>query len=40
MRIRFLTTAHNSLSQQLEIQLTERGHEIRVATAEDIRRRA
>ena len=43
MRIRFLTTAHNSLSQRLEIQLTERGHEIRVrvvATGEDIRRRA
>ena len=30
MRILFLTSAHNSLSQRLEIQLTERGHEIRV----------
>ena len=28
MRILFLTTAHNSLSQRLEIELTERGHEI------------
>ena len=43
MRIHFLTTAHNSRSQRPEIQLTERGHEIRVravATGEDIRRRA
>ena len=30
MRILFLTTAHNSLSQRLLIELTERGHEIRV----------
>ena len=30
MKILFLTSAHNSLSQRLEIQLTERGHEIRV----------
>jgi hypothetical protein len=29
MRIFFLTSAHNSLSQRLETQLTERGHEIR-----------
>ena len=28
MRIHLLTTAHNSLSQRLEFQLTERGHEI------------
>lgn len=43
MRILFLTSAHNSLSQRLLIELTERGHEIRVrvmATGEDIRRRA
>jgi putative two-component system protein, hydrogenase maturation factor HypX/HoxX len=42
MRIHFLTTAHNSLGQRLEIELTERGHEIRVrvmATGEDSRRR-
>jgi putative two-component system protein, hydrogenase maturation factor HypX/HoxX len=30
MKILFLTTAHNSLSQRLLIELTERGHEIRV----------
>ena len=30
MRILFLTSAHNSLSQRLLIELTERGHEIRV----------
>lgn len=30
MRILFLTTAHNSLSQRLLIELTERGHEVRV----------
>ena len=30
MRILFLTTAHNSLSQRLLIELSERGHEIRV----------
>jgi putative two-component system hydrogenase maturation factor HypX/HoxX len=43
MRILFLTSAHNSLSQRLLIELIERGHEIRVrvmATGEDIRRRA
>jgi putative two-component system hydrogenase maturation factor HypX/HoxX len=43
MRILFLTSAHNSLSQRFLIELTERGHEIRVrvmATGEDIRRRA
>ena len=31
MRILFLTSAHNSLSQRLLLELTERGHEIRVA---------
>jgi putative two-component system protein, hydrogenase maturation factor HypX/HoxX len=31
MRILFLTSAHNSLSQRLLIELTERGHEIRVS---------
>ncbi len=31
MRILFLTTAHNSLSQRLWIELSERGHDIRVA---------
>jgi putative two-component system hydrogenase maturation factor HypX/HoxX len=31
MRILFLTSAHNSLSQRLFIELTERDHEIRVA---------
>ncbi len=30
MRVLFLTTAHNSLSQRLLIELTERGHEVRV----------
>ena len=30
MNILFLTSAHNSLSQRLLIELTERGHEIRV----------
>jgi putative two-component system protein, hydrogenase maturation factor HypX/HoxX len=33
MRILFLTTAHNSLSQRLMIELTELGHEIRVCVA-------
>ena len=33
MRILFLTSAHNSLSQRLLIELTERGHEIRVCVA-------
>jgi putative two-component system hydrogenase maturation factor HypX/HoxX len=33
MRILFLTTAHNSLSQRLWIELTERGHAIRVCIA-------
>ena len=33
MRILFLTTAHNSLSQRLWIELGERGHEIRVCIA-------
>ena len=39
MRILFLTSAHNSLSQRLLIELTERGHEIRVcvvATSEEM----
>jgi len=39
MRILFLTSAHNSLSQRLLIELTERGHEIRVcvvATGEEM----
>jgi putative two-component system hydrogenase maturation factor HypX/HoxX len=31
MKILFLTSAHNSLSQRLLIELTERGHEIRVS---------
>lgn len=30
MRILFLTSAHNSLSQRLFVELTDRGHEIRV----------
>lgn len=30
MRILFLTSAHNSLSQRLLVELTDRGHEIRV----------
>jgi hypothetical protein len=30
MRILFLTSAHNSLSQRLWIELCERGHDIRV----------
>ena len=33
MRILFLTSAHNSLSQRLWIELSERGHEIRVCVA-------
>jgi putative two-component system hydrogenase maturation factor HypX/HoxX len=33
MHILFLTTAHNSLSQRLLIELTQRGHEIRVCVA-------
>jgi putative two-component system protein, hydrogenase maturation factor HypX/HoxX len=33
MRILFLTTAHNSLSQRLWIELSERAHEIRVCIA-------
>jgi putative two-component system hydrogenase maturation factor HypX/HoxX len=33
MRILFLTTAHNSLSQRLMTELTERGHDIRVCVA-------
>src|SRR5215813_5722432 len=31
MKILFLASAHNSLSQRLFIKLTERGHEIRVS---------
>jgi putative two-component system hydrogenase maturation factor HypX/HoxX len=30
VRILFLTSAHNSLSQKLFVELTDRGHEIRV----------
>ena len=33
LRILFLTSAHNSLSQRLWIELGERGHEIRVCGA-------
>ncbi len=33
MKILFLTSAHNSLSQRLLIELTERGHDIRVCVA-------
>ena len=33
MRILFLTSAHNSLSQRLLIELTERGHDVRVCVA-------
>src|SRR5512137_1822211 len=39
MRILFLTSAHNSLSQRLLIELTERGHDVRVyvvATGQDM----
>ena len=35
MRILFLTSAHNSLSQRLWLELGERGHDIRVCTAAD-----
>ena len=35
MRILFLTSAHNSLSQRLRIELGERGHDIRVYVAAD-----
>ena len=38
MRIFFLTSAHNSLSQRLETQLTERGHEIRARKCDSQRR--
>jgi len=33
MKILFLTTAHNSLSQRLHIELSERGHEVAVTIA-------
>ena len=33
MRILFLTSAHNSLSQRLSIELIERGHALRVTLA-------
>ena len=33
MRIHFLTSAHNSLSQRLLVELTERGHKVTVAIA-------
>ncbi len=39
MRILFLTSAHNSLSQRLLVELTDRGHDIRVrvvANSEDM----
>ncbi len=35
MKILFLTTAHNSLSQRLEIELKDRGNQIVVALAKD-----
>ena len=34
MKILFLTTAHNSLSQRLLIELTERGHDVSVTIAD------
>jgi len=37
MRILFLASAHNSLSQRLWIELGERGHEIRVLSISAIR---
>jgi putative NADH-flavin reductase len=39
VRILFLTTAHNSLSQRLLIELTDRGHEVRVCVVRDHRPR-
>ena len=33
MNVLFLTSAHNSLSQRLLIELTDRGHQISVALA-------
>ncbi len=33
MKILFLTSAHNSLSQRLLIELTDRGHHVSVALA-------
>jgi putative two-component system hydrogenase maturation factor HypX/HoxX len=33
MRILFLTSAHNSLSQRLWIELGDRGHAVRVCVA-------
>ena len=33
MKILFLTTAHNSLSQRLLIELTDRGHDVAVTLA-------
>ena len=37
VKIHFLTSAHNSLSQRLQIELAERGHAVTVtlATSED-----
>jgi len=37
LKIHFLTSAHNSLSQRLQIELAERGHAVTVtlATSED-----
>jgi hypothetical protein len=33
MKIHFLTSAHNSLSQRLLVELTQRGHKVTVAIA-------
>jgi putative two-component system protein, hydrogenase maturation factor HypX/HoxX len=33
MRILFITSAHNSLSQRLSIELTESGHDVAVCVA-------
>src|ERR1700758_3503424 len=33
MKIHFLTSAHNSLSQRLLVELTDRGHKVTVAIA-------
>jgi putative two-component system protein, hydrogenase maturation factor HypX/HoxX len=38
MRILFLTTAHNSLSQRLQVELTDRGHHVAIhlATGDEV----
>ena len=38
MRILFLTTAHNSLSQRLQVELTNRGHRVAIhlATGDEV----